>query len=226
MNAYRRVHRLFDLISIGIAAAVAKLISDWITQISLGQEPKWVIVALTIIFVVLISELGSFLLKLIYVRLRFLRRLLLSGQFVEGVWIEFVTFDQEVKLTGLVQIDVDGYDLRLHGLSYNLDLDIEYHFWSRPDMLTVQWPVMRYAYEKRPLHGGTLQFQGVTHLTFNPSNGRPQSYTGAYMDLGSGQLTGLEGMLVTDEQELQLLKQHDKIPQILEKYLSKRISSK
>ena len=222
MDAYKQTNKLFELIAVGLAVALTKTIADWLSTTPLVQNNPWLTWVVSIGLVVLLNETITFMFQTFYEQFKPLRQLLLGNQFVEGTWIEFVSQGQKIISIGISNISSSGYELKISGNNHALNGNLRYGFSSTADMVKVEWPVFRYVYEEWPLEGHQDTIQGVAHIKFGPTNNRPTIYTGAFSDIGTGVLTGIEGRLITSKDELKSISNPAEIRKVLKKYLIQR----
>lgn len=230
MDSYKKVYRYFELISIGTSALVTKAITDWVQGLKVQQI---VVLSLTFALVYLLNELFIWIFKNIFNNFTHLRRNFLGEEFVEGVWIEFLTDNGNVTSIGIVLIkaDKEGNGLKLSGANYSAnstgDWIFNYAFSSKNELTRFQFPVLDFAYVNSFFIrvNGRQSIEGVAQLTFSSIQGTPSRYHASFNLAEDDPRTvgGLEGWKIQDKNDLKELEKDSihfsSLYKILDKYI-------
>ena len=238
MDSYGKVNRYFDLISIGISAIITKIISDSLTQLKIQQL---IILCIIFITIYLLNEFFTGIFKKIFSSFTLLRKYTLGDEFVEGIWVEFLTENNKLESVGitLIKPDKEGYGLRLSGENYqynvnnsNHELSLRYRFYSKDGLTKIKFPILEFAYVNSlcvPINGKNL-IEGVGKLTFSSIQGTPSRYHASFNlaeDARTVGTVGLESWKIQDGNDLKQIKNDSKnTVKILIKYIAQREKEK
>lgn len=236
MDSYKKVYRYFELISIGTSALVTKAITDWVQELKVQQL---VVLSLTFALVYLLNELFIGIFKNIFNNFIYIRRCFLGEEFVEGVWIEFLTDNGNLTSIGIVLIkaDKEGNGLKLAGDNYLANSQgcwiLNYAFNSKNELTKFKFPVLDFAYVNRlftPLNGRS-SIEGVAQLTFSSIQGRPSRYHASFnLAEDDPKIVSLEGWKIQDKNDLKEIEKNSisssSLYQIIEKYIDLKQKTK
>lgn len=229
MDSYKKIYRYFELISIGTSALITKAITDWLQGLKVQQI---VVLSLTFALVYLLNEFFIWIFKKIFNNFTHLRSYFLGEEFVEGLWIEFLTDNGNLASIGIVLIkaDKEGNGLKLVGDNYSAnsqgDWILNYRFSSKNELTKFQFPVLDFAYVNRfviPVKGRS-SIEGVAQLTFSSIQGTPSRYHASFnLAEDDPRIVGLEGWKIQDKNDLKEIEKDSisssNLYKIVEKYI-------
>ncbi|MBE9118921.1 hypothetical protein IQ249_23820 [Lusitaniella coriacea LEGE 07157] len=229
MDSYKKVYRYFELISIGSSALITKAITDWLQGLKVQQV---VVLSLTFALVYLLNEFFVWIFKNVFSNFTYLRRYFFGEEFVEGLWIEFLTDNNNLTSVGIVLIkaDKEGNGLNLVGDNYSVNSEgdwlLNYRFSSKNELTKFQFPILDFAYVNRfaiPVNGRT-SIEGVAQLTFSSLQGTPSRYHASFnLAEDDPRIVGLEGWKIQDRSDLKEIKKDSisssNLYKIIEKYI-------
>lgn len=231
MDSYKKINRTFELISIGISAITTKAIIDWLQGL-IVQKP--VILTLTLVLVYLLNEVFVWIFKSFFSNFEIFRKYTFREEFVEGVWIEFLTENDQIQSVGIVIIkaDKEGQGLRVSGDNYKYslgnkgnNLSLNYSFYSKDELTKFKFPTLDFAYinKYKVAVNGRQSIEGVAQLTFSSIQGIPLRYHASFnLAEDDPKTVGLEGRKIQDNNDLKYIKNDSINSRIIEKYIKKR----
>ena len=135
-----------------------------------------------------------------------LRRLLLGRKYVEGTWIDVVSYPDHDQQIGIVYIGSHKSGLTYHG--ENLDLEGRFVNSFRAESVKVDFPHILFHY-REDVGRGVPFLAGVGGITFDRRTGRPARYTGYCLDAVEKVSYTVIGRRVDDADEIARLEDHE-----------------
>lgn len=219
MNPVKKISDIFEIIIITFAAAAANCTYHFLTNL---ETDATLAVILSILVVPISKVLLSYFGRFVFSKLLFLRKLLLGSRFFEGTYIEILHEGKEFVSIGIAWIEISGDGIILHGYDYSPDGNINYHWKSQKDMVSIEWPWLHYSYSCTP-HDTVKTYRGVAQMHFSKSTkGRPKTYAGSFIHAESGQHVGFEGWLLEDKESLKAVYDPNELPNLFKNWLDKK----
>lgn len=231
-DPYKKTYRYFELISIGTSALITKAITDWLEGLRVQQV---IVLSITFALVYLLNEILMGVFKNIFINIVILRKYLLEKQFIEGMWIEFLTDNNKLESVGIVLIEVckEGEGLKISGDNYKYnspdDFVFNYSFYSKDELTRLNFPILDFAYVNRLSQSvnGRSSIEGVAQLTFGSIQHKPSRYYASFnLAEDDPKKVGLEGWKIKDKNDFNevQLESIDKFStrKIMQKYVKLR----
>jgi len=219
LNPIKKLSKTFQVISTGIAGAAAAGLKALLSSPNLNSK---ISTALSIIAIPIISEGLSIGFQWLFEHNRLLRRILLGGKFVEGTWIEALKKGDEILSVGVVWFENHEYGLKVHGFNYDHAGNVNLHFESKTDLLTIEWPFVSFAHTVSSHYSIKIN-EGITHIHFSyRGNKPPKTYSASFINAGDGERIGLEGWRLEDKNDLEAIHDPSKLPEVLQKWVAKK----
>jgi hypothetical protein len=130
-----------------------------------------------------------------------LRRMVLGQDYVEGTWVDVVTYDDGRSLVGVVRFSPDGTSLRYWGSNYYLDGTFAGVFVATTSK--VDMPRFDFAYTGEQDAG--KHRSGIGQITFHGPSGPISSFSGFCVDSDESSRHRIRGIRVTDDHTLDAL---------------------
>lgn len=204
MDRYSRIGSLASAVALGTGVVLANASRGFLSSL---QLTRWETVALEFLIIAVASVAIRTLLESWLFLAAPLRRLLLGGQFVEGIWIDILRHDSTVVSVGIVQIRASGSSLRYGGENYDLTGRYIGHF--RSDMASLSWPGLAFKYSTFDITLGSEApgpfVQGFGEIHFDEATLPSRRYHGDCIDSLMGKRHALEGWKL-DRADLRLLR--------------------
>ena len=218
MDKLKRLSQVIVSMSLAFSAVIAQQASSWVE--SQAASPAWLppVVALAIV------SGGSYVLRLVleivFESSRWLRRLLLGRQFVEGTWFDLSVEDGQPIIVGVSRVEFSGTTVRFSGEDFAVDGTRQGHYLA--DLTSLEWPKLKYKYTYHVSDAPQLSKQGYGEAQFIERDGPPKEYVGFYFELLVGKRVTYEGWRVEDPEILAQLDDRVRRRHVIKNFLRPR----
>jgi hypothetical protein len=195
MNRFERLATLATAVGIGVGVVIASASRAMLTR---HQIPSAYVTAIDALVITVASLAVRLLTEEVALNWRFVRKLLLRRQFVEGTWIDVVQRDGAPSVIGIVRFEPSGSFISYSG--ENLDVRTgAYLGHFSTEMVANAWPRIRFKYTAFDHASSSDPFvQGFGELQFLGEMRYPDRYVGYCIDSLRGQRHLIEGRRITD----------------------------
>lgn len=191
------------IFSVGLAGSVtaATIVKTELEQLQF--HPIAVIVLAFLLLNFLVGWLKDALAEVV-AAIPSVRRRLLGRYFVEGTWLNQMTFPNGKRVYGVVRIEPERESLRYAGKNYNREGDLVGSFESK--LLSIEWPKMKFTCDPTPPMQEYLKVVGSVSLSFEERDDHPPKLFTAYCDaVGQGEGAQIQAWKIDDLQILNAL---------------------
>jgi hypothetical protein len=140
--------------------------------------------------------------------LRWLRRLILANQYVEGTWMDVVRDGDSITHIGVLRITILNGDLHVSGDNYRTNGLLVDSFHST--MLEFSWPLVRFVSSSDRIGSAP----SYSEVRFDPRNGVPTRYKGFFQDVGGSRFDYV-GWRINDVEVLRQLDDPMKVTKVV-----------
>ena len=211
MKKLQNFKLIIDSIGIGGAALIADIVKNFATSQNWANYiPISLFVLVTIILIPIISTVGT----LIVNNSKFLRKLILGNQFIEGSWTDYTTRNEYKKSFGIITIKFVSGNYIIEGNDYLEDGSLESSFTT--SAIEASWPSILFVHKANRISEEGSLVDGFSQFTFATIAGR-LTYSGWSVDYGKKAHKILNGSRIsenemelcnTKEGRVQLFKSH------------------
>lgn len=207
LNRFERLPSIAAAAGVAVGLLIANGVHDWLEAKRVGSGA---LVVSDLVCVLIALVLVRFLAEQALYNWRWLRRLVLGRQHVEGCWLDVVTHSDGSQRFGIVRFEPDKNSLRYGGENYTPDGKPIGDFDT--DVVAMDWPMLRFAYrafdgteaQGRAGRTGDAFLNGFGDLRFNELDGRPTTYSGRCIDATQG-AHSIQGWRIERERDLRRL---------------------
>jgi hypothetical protein len=184
MNRFAKTHRLTDISSVLLSFIFQESIIHFLKHINLIQRPLSVF-TISVVIIIIIFTLAEFLFKTI-MNLKFVRKLMLNGDYIEGQWalLAYDTKSGADMSYSLISIIGRDDNLEIFGTIFNPNTSAQIGTW-RSDYVNYVSPDLNYNYTYE-LNEDLNSRQGMAKMKFvSYLRESPRMYTGFSIDMDS-----------------------------------------
>ncbi len=204
-------YKLIDRISVIVGFVGGVALTAAIRELLYINEGPGASQNVYLIYTILFVLLASFIVVLRYMASAFLhgftpiRKWLLSKEYVEGYWVDYVVMNDKSRLIGINSIVPKGESLIYRGDNYTLDGSAIDSFVAK--LIDIDWPQMTFRYQNTnpDVSGFTA---GILQITFDVGDGtyRPNRFSVVVHDNKSETPSVAESFRLEDEEILSKLR--------------------
>lgn len=201
MDHYKELSKVTSIIGIAIAAVIGDFCRDWLRDQKVNSG---LVLFIAVVFVVIVSQLSKLLINRFLNWAMWLRRLWLSHQFLEGVWIDIVKCQGNPIGFGVITVTGDADSIYFGGQDYFTSVESPGTFQSHA--VIINWPIVTYTYSAHrgnklnPLSSGFCQLRIEENVL-----GPPNHWTGVFIDLFDGTRHDVEAWKIEDKSTIKNL---------------------
>ncbi|MGC4038684.1 MAG: hypothetical protein QM764_22160 [Chitinophagaceae bacterium] len=185
MEKLEKFYKVVNVILIVLMLSVEGELRHWLEETGL-KEKEWLLFVVLVLILVVVFKILEWLIEVLVEKNPVLRKWILGNEYLEGVWCDRTTIDNNYLFAVLTISFSDGMYF-VNGAQYYPDGQ-EHHSWStiasKFDNST-----MRLLYRSIYFHEGDKkdEYMGYSSFTFEKMNLNkfPISYTGKYKDFGA-----------------------------------------
>ncbi len=176
---------------------------------------------LLIVIVVLLGRLAEFFIKELVLRARWLRRIIMGAQFIEGTWIDKVVTDNNIESIALLTIVFENSRFEINGES--LDLAGERLGTFRTYISEYENWELRYAYHGMNKRKQDVRIDGYGEYHFVRGDQMPLTFSGFLHDSRHMKQVLVQVEKVYHSELLQAVRTREGKKRIIELFLSDRL---
>ena len=194
MDRYNSAKLFFAALGISISVIFAQIATEWIKSKGLDN---WLAAISAILIVLSVGKILEIVFNELFERIRWMRKLWLGDQFVEGIWFEVVFKDNVPSYYGLLTIRSDRSGVRIGGQGYDSD-GSKLEFFQSNDV-SISWPMLTYTYTAHRRSTANPINSGVENIIFEERDSAPPiRLTAVFTDIFTGDSHETEAWKVTD----------------------------
>ncbi len=198
MKKLKSTLKLIELSSLALSLAFHKTIINWLQKNDLIKEGV-ISFIVSIVIIILIFLIIDFILDKI-VELKFIRKLILGEDYIEGQWAELAydaTSNTDISYS-LLTIKGDGESLVLNGDSFDVNTFV--HIGSFvSNSITYEYPHLFYNY-KYDINSQINSKEGMSRIKFISRIGKePLIHTGFFIDIDSNKKVNFISWKIIDK---------------------------